>query len=66
MDGNLILLTSNYREDIKDWDKLTKLQKLKKFLSGEYFGSSLYIYENQKVQPKFYLIEGAQILPEKV
>jgi len=38
---------------LKDWDRWTKVEKLKFFLSGKYYGAPLYVYENQKALPRF-------------
>lgn len=60
-DPSLELLPSTYREKLTGWDELNKFQKLKIFLKGQYFGPSLYIYENKKALPRLFAIEGNQI-----
>lgn len=66
IDENLSLLPSSYREEQKDWDKLTKLQKLKEFIQGKYFGPSLYIYENKKVLPRFFALENGEVSSQPI
>jgi len=54
-DDNLILLPSDYRNNFSNWEKLSKFKKFFYFIGGKYFGPPLYIYENKKVLPRFYL-----------
>lgn len=65
-DDNLILLPSSYRDQLKNWDKLLKLQKLKKFVTGVYFGPPLYIYENNRALPKFFTLDSSRFIVEDV
>lgn len=58
---HLILLPSDYREKFKSWDSFSKNQKLKKFFKGDYFGPPLYIYENKKVLPRFFILEDNKV-----
>jgi len=63
LEGNkLVLLQSQYREEIKDWKQLTNTQKVFYFLKGRYFGPSLYIYENKNVLPRFFILKEGKIV----
>ena len=64
--NNLALLQSQYREEIKDWQKLTKTEKLLFFLKGKYFGPALYIYENKNVLPRFFILKEGKIVDSGV
>lgn len=65
-DPSLVLLHSEYREKLKNWDKYSKLQKLAIFLKGEYYGPPIYIYENEKVYPRFFVEKNGQFQKQEV
>lgn len=65
-DSQLILMPSDYRNNISKWGDIVIFEKLKIFLSGKYFGPSLYVYENKKALPRFYIINKSGILEQEV
>lgn len=66
IDSDFTLLPSNYRKEFIDWDKFSKVQKVSKFISGDYFGPPLYIYENKKAFPRFFVLDNGQVSKQKV
>jgi len=54
-DPNLILMPSIYRKETSEWGSWRMPQKLKFFLSGKYYGMPIFVYENAKVFPRFFL-----------
>lgn len=54
-DQQLILQPSVYRDQIGEWDKWSGTKKLQYFLSGKYFGRPVYVYENSRALPRFFL-----------
>ena len=55
-DYNLKLLESSYRESVKYWDTFSKAKKIIVFMGGHYYGPPLYIYENSKALPRFFIL----------
>jgi len=64
-DPNLVLMPSDYRNDISKWQDLAIFEKLKIFLRGKYFGPALYVYENKKALPRFYIIDKNGLLEKE-
>ena len=65
-DDNLILLPSEYRNSITNWDEFSKTEKFYKFLKGEYYGKEVYIYENKSVLPRFFIRRDEEIITNEV
>lgn len=60
-DQNLVLQPSAYRDQIWGWDDWSLTKKLQYFISGKYFGRPIYVYENTKALPRFFLETEAGI-----
>ena len=64
-DKRLSLLPSSIRDSQLKWASQSKSQKMLSLLRGENPGMPLYIYENQEVLPRYFLVSQVKIFEDK-
>jgi hypothetical protein len=62
-DENLNLLASERTQELQaNWQAASVIRKIALAIGGDYPGPSLYIYENQRLVPRFFLAEDISML----
>lgn len=61
---NLTLLPSEIPRQEKNWGQLSTIEQIKRGFKNNIYGRSLYIYENENVFPRFFLVDDVKMFPD--
>jgi hypothetical protein len=64
-DPDLELLPSQQRDEFIKWEKRKNTERLKGALKGEWSHRPIYIYENTRCLPRFFLVKNVRVYEEE-